>query len=298
MRSWQSLKEHWRFKYGPPVVDYLVDLSTAKAKRKLKKTTMNVLVDNSVLSCGITHETAQISTGTKKWGNIDVDTGYVARVSVHSLKSESRELTHLKYLPGLVSLAKNGHLKLFTSAELADEQFRQPMGRYSGYGSFDYNIFSRVKIESVDGHTFPTLGPSYLNLKSPLEQQRERLKSRIENDDLFRALVNQLGPNNTQDAWHIRTAEFHQLFCFLTMDFKLRKNVEVNGRREPLRSLITKVMTPLELGTFLGLIPVHPVVFSYHNANWFVRGDLHMPDSKRRPGNLYRKTKNDSRNGM
>jgi len=250
---------------------------------------LGVLVDNSILGHAVTHETAWISTGVALWGGHPFETGYSARIPVHSANSTAVEYEHIKYLAGIAHLARQDYLRLKTSAELQDETFRQPVGRFRGYGYFDHSLFAGLKLESVDGLVFPTMGPSYLGLASARDQQRARLAR--SNDPLYLALLAQLGPKNSQDAWHIRTAEAHGLHCFLTMDFRLHRTVRRLKECEPFRSLQTQVLTPVELGKWLGIAPLPPHIFSYTNASFQVRSDLCWPDGKRRPVSAYRKSK-------
>lgn len=44
--------------------------------------------------------------------------------------------------------------------------------------------------------------------------------------------------------------------------------------------------TPEQLGKFLGLLPVNPVLLSYSDASFPVRPDLHWPDEQRNPPRL------------
>lgn len=60
----------------------------------------------------------------------------------------------------------------------------------------------------------------------------------------YASLVAVLGRKNSQDAWHIYTAEKHNLFCFLTMDFKLVTCLEAQKNAPRIRSMKTAVMTP------------------------------------------------------
>ncbi|MCB9992242.1 MAG: hypothetical protein H6873_01145 [Hyphomicrobiaceae bacterium] len=286
-RWWKNKREHWRFRYLPPMVDALIGLTTYTARKSIDETPLRILVDSNVLGNAVTHETAWVSTGPGKWGDIEIETGYSARIPVHPEDSQSREYVNASYLPGVARLAHDGYLELLTSAELQDEIFRQPAGRFGGYGSFDYSILRSTKFESVDGVVFPTLGPSSLNLPSAKEQQLERIRNKA--DGLYLDLVKVLGTKSSLDAWHIRTAEKHGLFCFLTMDFKLCRKVRESQDREPIKSLKTKVMSPQELGEFLGLRPIPLNLLSYHGASWFVRPDLHMPGGKRRPLREYRR---------
>ncbi|QND46975.1 hypothetical protein HB780_14655 [Rhizobium lusitanum] len=244
-------------------------------------------MDNSLLGHSITHETGWISTGPKKWGGIDIETGYAARVCVHEPDDASEVYRNTTFMPGLASLAKRGLLDCYTSAELEQERFRQPTGRFQGYGWLDHGFFRDIRMRSVDGHAPLTMGPAWMNLPNSKEQQQKRLAQ--SDDPLYAALVEKLGQKNNLDAWHICTAERHGLFCFLTMDFRLKNLVAANSGKEPFASLRTRVMTPEDLGDFLGIRPIAPKFFSYHGASWPVRPDLHWPTNSRRPKSSYRR---------
>lgn len=238
-----------------------------------------MLVDNTVLFHSITHESAWIPTGKTKWGPHDIDTGHSARIPVRAAHDESREHRNIRYLPGIAHLARQGKLSLMSSGELWIERLYQPTGRFSGYGYFDLDLFKDVEIPLVDKIPDMQIGPSWLGLPSVEEARDQRLAQSI--DRLFRSLVSELGPNNSQDAWHIRTAEVNEMFCFLTMDFKLLKTLQARSTSDPVRSLRTRVLTPEQLGSYLWLAPVNPIILSFEDANSPIRPDLHWPDSKR-----------------
>jgi hypothetical protein len=150
----------------------------------------------------------------------------------------------------------------------------------------DYSIFADVTIESVDGYAGPTLGPSYFKLPTAREQQKARIGRK--SDDLHKTLVAALGPKNSQDAWHVRTAELSSCYCFLTMDYRLRDAMNSQRGHSAIKGLKTRVMTPLELGRELNLLPVSPIVFSYTDADFLVRADVSWPDGVRRGGRFRR----------
>lgn len=277
--------EHLRFRYAPRIAEWLIDLSTWPARRNLDaKSPLALLIDNTVLGHATTHETAWISTGPKQWGNQTIDTGYAARIAVHPEDSDSRDYEQICHLPGLISLHHNGFLRLLSSAELQDEQFRKPSGMFRGYGYYDHNLFAGTNLDSVDGFVFPHLGPTYMNLPTAEEQQRKRLAAHAAVDPDYASLLDVLGPKNSQDAWHIRTAEKHGLFCFLTMDYRLIKALEAQKGAKRIKALKTRVMTPADLGRHIGLPPIAPHILSYTNASFPVKGELSWPDGKRRGG--------------
>lgn len=273
--------EHLRFKYMPRLAMFLTRQSVINARRKLRGKNIRVLVDTNILGKAVTHESAWISTGSKKWGDRDVETGHMARIPVHARDCDSKEYRSIKYLAGIVQLAREGVLSLFSSAELDAEQDYQPIGRYRGYGYFDFNLFKDISIPSIDGYAQVTLGPSYLNLPSCQEQQHQRIRNY--GAPLFEAIYSKLDHDDSNDAWHIATAERHDLFCFLTMDFKLKNKIRARLTLPPFSALKTRIMTPEEFGKEFNLIPMPPVLFSYNDASFFVRPDLHWENNTRQP---------------
>lgn len=282
----RRLRARYQRRFLPWLGELAVKASTKRAEKTLAASgPISVLVDVTVLRHAVTHETAWVSAARDALGPMD-GPGYAARVPVHAPRSDSEDYRNIKFLAGVAHLAKLGHVKLYTSGELRDETFRQPVGRYKGYGYFDLSLFAEVKLESIDGIAFPTMGPKWMRLPSAEEQQRARLAAST--DPLFRGLVERLGPKNDQDAWHIRTAEAHGMFCFLTMDYKLIRNVRSQAGGEPIKSLKTRIMTPRAFGEHFGLAQIPPHWLSYRDADCFVRPDLHMPGSRRRLHKHYR----------
>lgn len=254
----------------------LVPISTLQARFALRKRApVSVLVDNTILKDGITHETGWISTGPKLWGGkIEVETGYMARIPVHSPDNSGRVYREVRYLAGIAQLARTGHLKLCTSAELMAERFRQPMGRFRGYGWADHNVFGGIDMPSVDG--------IHIDLNSPVDTQRRRIAQCA--DPLYRALVAKLGPKSSQDAYHIFTAEKHGLFCFLHMDFKLANQVAQYSRVAPFKELRTRILLPSDLARIIGLLPVDSNLLTIGDDDQFfpTRADLHSDAQQRR----------------
>lgn len=271
---WHAWTEHLRFRYLPSVVDYLVHLSTYQARVKLKGAPLTVLVDTNVIAHGVTHETQWVSTGYSSLWNIPL--GYAARVPVHAPTSTSPEYLSVRYLPGIAHLANRRFLLLKTSAELQVEEGRLSAARLNGGDVFDYSVFDRVERERMD-----SLPPGTYDYSDVFGAKQQRARLNASNDPLYRALLDCLGQKNSQDAWHIRTAEAHGCFCFLTMDFTLLRTVAPHQHREPFSSLKTRLMTPQTLGEYLALTPIPTKFFSYHRASFPVRPDLHQPGSER-----------------
>lgn len=272
--NWHALRERLCFRFLPPVVDWLVDLSTWHARSTLSRRPLDVLIDVNVFAHAVTHETQWIQTGSSaEW---DVPLGYMARVPVHASDCTTRVYNSVKYLPGIARLAKGDVLQLKTSVELRAEEYRLSAARLYGGGGYDYSLLREAQTKSVD--TTPFGGYSIQDLA---DKRLQRARLDTSGDALYRALVGHLKQKRSQDAWHIRTAEAHGCFCFLTMDFDLLDAIDAVKHLGPFPSLKTKVMSPEQLGKHLQLTPIPPIFFSYHDASYPVRPDLHQPDSKR-----------------
>jgi hypothetical protein len=250
-------------------------MSTFHARLTLRKhEPLSLLVDNTVLGHGITHETAWISTGTKKWGHVDVPCGYMARIPVHAPTNDGRVYLQVKYLAGIAHLARSGLLELRTSAELDAERFRQPIGRFQGYGYGDYNVFKGVRMKSVDDDL-------RLDLTNPNKAQLRRVASCT--DPLYQALLQCLGEKSSLDAYHIYTAEKCGLYGFLHIDFALAEKVKQHATRPPFPKLRTQILMPSELAKMIHLLPVDTNLLTLAEDDQFfpTRADLHWENQLR-----------------
>lgn len=250
-----------------------VRLSILESEIYLRKNgPITVLIDNSALGHGVTHETAWIDTGQALWGgDIPVSTGHSTRIPVHAPGSTDRTYREVTYLVGIAELAKRGHIKLVTSAELQAEAWRQPIGRFRGYGYFDHYIFEGIPMPSVDG--------SHFDATDAKAAQQARLSGSAE--EPFVALAKLLPAKSNLDAWHIHTAHKHGLFCFLAIDFPLTENFRRASKGKDFPHLNSKLMLPSELAASIKLRPIEPHVISYESSSWFVHPDLHTPDNRR-----------------
>lgn len=284
MNRFQRKLEQLRFHYGPRIAQWMIKASTWRARKKLSKTEpIGILLDSNIFGHATTHKTTWISTGQKQWCGQTIDTGYAARVPLYTIDSNDKNYIETRYLPGIISLFQEGYLKFHDSAELQAERFPHPAGRYRGSGWFDLNLFTGVDIGSIDGISLPHPGSSWMNLANSTKQQEDRLHSYAQEDPEYATLLEVLGAKNSQDAWHIRTAELHGLFCFLTMDRKLIRTLKSQAGSKRLKDLKTRVMTPATFGDYIGLLPIMPHVLSYSNASFPVRSDLSWPGKKSPP---------------
>ena len=263
--------------YRAQFVNWCLQLSTHKARRRLTASdSIKVLIDNSVLGHASTHETVGIVQKTDWPPGGEPGEVTVAYRTAREYDDEMYE--NIRYLPGIAHLARAGLLDLRTSFELLSERQHQPIGRFSGEKTwFSYCLFDGITFESVDGYDAPDFDLDYFRKNptvnkvicssdiDPLGMYPNNKKNQLarvsrSTDFLYVELAKLLSGKNNLDAWHIRTAEVHGLFCFLTVDFKLQRVVEQNKRKEPIASLRTKVMTPSEFGRYLGVSPINPYI--------------------------------------
>ncbi|CDT63734.1 conserved hypothetical protein [Vibrio coralliirubri] len=273
-----NLKKKLQYQLLPKFVDKYIEAKNRCIEKNIRQRGItSLLVDNTVLFHGVTHETAWISNGVKKWGDTEIETGLLSRIPVHERGFKGREYASIKFLPSIIDLAKRGVLELCLSDELKDEQWTQPMGRFQGYGMFDNSLFKGVDMRIIHDPDYAFVISAHS--RSLEEQRKDRLASK--SDPLYHDLIRVLGKKNSQDIWHIVTAERNGCYCFLTMDFKLVKNVEAQKNNPVVKSLTTKVLTPEQLGLELNLPSISPWLYSYHQADCPVNSELNWPNSKR-----------------
>lgn len=254
--------------------------STVLAERYLPTDPIGILVDSNVHHHAVTHETAWISTGEERFGPYVRGTGYASRVPVFKRGSKSLIYENVCYLAAIAQLAKIGRAKLWTSHHLILERQRHARARFADVGWFDFNLFGRGELPSLDGDPSDKILAAPFGFKS---LPRDDIKAALSksNDELYSELVRVMGPKHSQDAWHIRTAEVHGMYCFLTMESRMLKIMHAQRNRPIIKSLKTRVMSPKMLGEALRLRPIELRHFDYQNSSWFVRPDLHWEGEKR-----------------
>jgi hypothetical protein len=206
-------------------------------------------------------------------GKVEVPTGYLAKIPIHAPSNDTQLYNEVQYLAGIAYLARTGYLKLCTSAELKAEQFRQPIGRFQGYGYADHNVFAGIRLESVDGFK--------LDLNNPKQAQLDRVASCI--DPIYQGLLAQFGQKQSLDAYHIYTAEKFGLFAFLHIDFKLDNSLQRKSNVTPLKDVKARVLLPSQFAKMINLLPVHTNLLTLADDDTFfpTRADLHAHDQKR-----------------
>jgi len=232
----------------------------------------SILIDTSVLGNSVTHETAWVSTGTKKWGDLPVDTGYMARIPIHSPENDSRIYNEIRYLIGIAKLSREGHLKPFTSAELIAEQDRQPQGRFRGYSLFDLSLWDGIKVPSVDGRVSDWRDS---------DGSRQRVRILQSNSEIFKSIKSYFPGKSSQDTFHLSTAIERNMYFYLTMDFKFIEQYEQARRRTGFPEHHCQAMLPSRLAQTLGIKPIHSFIITHQGSSWFAREDLHMPEQRR-----------------
>ena len=277
--------------YKQLVVNWHLNWSTFRARNLLKNSgPIIVLIDNSVLGHGRTHESVFLKEKVNWITGEDTYLDVLHRAPI-DIKQKYGETVfeNVQYLPGIVHLAQLGLLELKTSSELLSERQHHPTYRFLGRkGYFDYNLFEKIskQIKSVDGYDLPDLSdwfarnPTTINKVFystdidplglyPDNDKRQQDRIAQSNDPLYKDLVSLFpGKKYIKDAWHIRTAEINNLFCFLTMDFRLCKNVEENKTKEPVSSLHTKVLTPKGFGENIGVYPINPYLCEWAEGDY------------------------------
>jgi len=283
----RSKRESLAFKYMPLLADWIMRRVAMSAQGQFADETesVGVLIDSCVRTHAITHEEAWIDTGTVLWGGVHpINTGYMARVPVHAVNNDSEDYRDICYLGSLIALARFGTMKFFTSAELISEQLKHPPARFQTIGYSDYSILDMVKIESLDGerYDFINMGKLFGGKHGLAEAQQARIAASSE--ELHKAIMSCFKhQKHSQDAWHLRTAQVHGCRYLLTMDRKFVRLCQQHLSKLSAAGISVEVCSPTQLGEKLRLPKIPPWLFSYNDASFAVRSNLHMPDQRRKP---------------
>lgn len=278
----RSLRVDLAFRYMPRIAELAVWAASAKAMSKLRLVApVRLLLDSTIHAHAITHEDAWIDTGEVLWGGVHpIQTGYAARIPIHSISNQTREYRDICRLTVITSLARKGVFQLHTSAELMAERSRHPSARFQTTGYSDFSLLNGLEIESLDGWNFDSFTNAGATVADLRDIQRNRL--RASEDPLYEAVLRVLGSEvHSQDAWHIRTAQLHGMYALLTMDYSLVRLVDAQRKKLNEIGITTRIMTPIALGEEFGIGIVPPHLFSYTGASFPVRSDLHMPNERR-----------------
>lgn len=280
----KNAKTALAFRYMPSVAEFLSRLATREARRKLiDEGQLRLLVDSQIHAFAITHEDAWIDTGIKMWGGkIPIPTGYAARVAVHSSSDRTEEYRDICFLTGISYLARKQHISMFTSRELMAERERQEPRRFQPVGYSGFSLLSRVEIRPIDDWSFDALVHDVDRTGISLNQlQLNRVN--LSQDAIFQTIWRILeGKKSSLDAWHLRTAQVHDLDGLLTMDYKLAKKFAQKQHLLTAAGITAKIWTPSGLAQELGIAKVLPNMFAYTDASFPVRPDLYLPNGRKR----------------
>lgn len=279
----RQFREHLKFKYMPRLAEWAVWAASINSMPKLQAMKpIKLLLDSNIHAHAVTHEDAWIDTGTVLWGGVQpIETGYAARIPVHSTENKSREYKDICHLTVITRLVRKGVFELYTSSELMSERDRHPPARFDNVTYSGFSLLDGLKVESLDGWNFDAYVMHGLSTDVLQRAQSARLKG--SDDRLYEAILKTLGGEaHSQDAWHIRTAQVHGMYAFVTMDYKLVRLATAQRERLIKLGAEVQILTPSQLAKQLSLGEVPPYLFSHNNASFPVRADLHWPDERRR----------------
>lgn len=281
-----SLRRKLARSCGKYVAGRLPGWSAKPAADRLSGRLQKILVDNSVLA----HRCVSFTGDSGRTGHLVQERSYTEDY----FKSDEPGWRHFKnlrfwedrkYFYGISDLAISGFVLLFDSYELAIERVTQPLGRFTEMRSiYTEDVFESVEFQTLNPHGEMLRISPEAAIKAQEEWNRRGRGLALDStqripkwlapdiyethgstndriagygDSLYPALLDVLGGRKfSKDAWHIVTAERHGLDCFMTMDYKLIDRLGQLRKKEPVRSLAVKVLTPSQWGGQQGVRPI------------------------------------------
>ena len=226
---------------------------------------MQVIVDNSVLHHGKTHETVSV-TRTVKWPpgqESEVEQSYRVPIEPEIETNRQQKIERSRrYLPGIARAARNGKIQLWATRALLYERFPFPLSKFSG-GWFEYNLFKKGDVGVLTNrNSLDRKRPNRIlfGLGAPPLKEAERKENlRILREDPRGAiLLKCLGEKKGNDIYHILEADEAGVDVFLTMDFNLLRSWRNNANVGNDVRITVALLSPEELGTKMELTEEDP----------------------------------------
>lgn len=226
---------------------------------------MQVIVDNSVLHHGKTHEAVSV-TRTVKWPpgqESEVEQSYRVPIEPEIETNRQQKIERSRrYLPGIARAARNGKIQLWATRALLYERFPFPLSKFSGEW-FEYNLFKKGDVEVLTNRSsLDRKRPSRVlfGLGAPpfKETEREENLQILRGNPRGAILLKRLGKKKGNDIYHILEADEAGIDVFLTMDFNLLRSWRSNANAGIDVRTTVALLSPEELGIKMGLMEEDP----------------------------------------
>ena len=139
----------------------------------------------------------------------------------------------------IAQLAETGRIRLYDTIELTFEWMGRPMGPWRK-GEFD--LFKNVTVSRLKPPVERSVVFSGFDSHDDFKDQKRRWLESIQ-EPRFLELKRVIYRKHWADAFHLWTAEVHQLDCLLTLEKKFRNNLE---SQKKLTSKV-RILSPSEL---------------------------------------------------
>ena len=226
---------------------------------------MQIIVDNSVLHHGKTHEAVSV-TRTVKWPpgqESEVEQSYRVPIEPEIETNRQQDIERSRrYLPGIARAARNGKIRLWTTRALIYERILFPLSKFSGEW-FEYNLFKKDDIGVLTNRSSLDRKRSnrvLFGLGAPPFKETERKENLqiLREDPRGEILLKRLGEKKGNDIYHILEADEAGIDVFLTMDFNLLRSWRNDAKAGTDVRITVVLLNPKELGIKLGLTEEDP----------------------------------------
>lgn len=195
---------------------------------------IKVLIDANVWDCSVTHEWVRIEK-TIRWGDGSVLT-ILAEPQVRQIRRTVEESEAIyEALKRMGDLARSGELIPYTSNEINFECTYLP-GRAGMLQ--EHSVFHGVPREIVDAPVRRDF--VFTARKNDANCEKDAFFENV-SAPRFVALRRKVAKRHLRDLYHLWTAEFHCLDCFVTLDVKFINAVTLP---KPIKTPVT-VCTPM-----------------------------------------------------
>jgi hypothetical protein len=198
-----------------------------------------VLFDACLWNETVTHDHYMV-TREVEWGGTTNHIS-IAELQPKRLRGKSHTESHeiFEDMRRIAQLAETGRIRLYDTIELTFEWMGRPMGPWRK-GEFD--LFKNVTVSRLKPPVERSVVFSGFDSHDDFKDQKRRWLESIQ-EPRFLELKRVIYRKHWADAFHLWTAEVHQLDCLLTLEKKFRNNLE---SQKKLTSKV-RILSPSEL---------------------------------------------------
>jgi len=200
---------------------------------------LNVLLDTCLWNESVTHDYYMVRREIQRGGTKHYIS--IAELQPRRLRGKTLAQSHeiFEAMRNVARLDESGRIRLYDTTELMFEWMGRPIGPWR---KTEHDLFRNVRISRLRPPVERTVVFGGLYFNDDFKDQKRRWLESIQ-EPRFAELKRVIDRKHWADAFHLWTAEAHQLDCVLTLETKFRNNL---ANQKKLTTMV-EILSPSEL---------------------------------------------------